>query len=273
MDNSYDPHADPAHLLPREVFQEIMLILRGALPPPHADGPEDWARRDRAAMAAVASLRPETAAEGRLAAQFVAADAWAMDCLLLAGERRLEVEVARKCRAQAMSMLREGKSSLRALQRLQAERRKIEGDEGQAEQAAWAEHAALRMMAEALGGAGADVGRECPARSAAPQARTAEVVDGRHKAGHDDEGTAGHDDEGTAGHDGEGLDGAGPDRLGPGTGDVRAVSRHAINLCDIGRETVPRPWAETLGGGSELVIRGKAPTRPMPPLPRSPRWP
>ncbi len=101
-------------------------------------------------MAGVASLRPETAAEGRLAAQFVAADAWAMDCLRLAGERRLEFEVARKCRAQAMSMMREGKSALRALQRLQAARRAVDGDEAAANRAAWAEHGALRMMAEAL---------------------------------------------------------------------------------------------------------------------------
>jgi hypothetical protein len=55
--------------------------------------PADWARRDGAAVAA---LQPANGAEGQLAAQFVAADAWA-----LAEERRFELEIARKCRARA----------------------------------------------------------------------------------------------------------------------------------------------------------------------------
>ena len=68
-----DPQPDLARLLPREAFGEIIVILRGALPPPTSEEPAAQVRRDRAAMAAVASLRPENAAEGRLAAQFVAA--------------------------------------------------------------------------------------------------------------------------------------------------------------------------------------------------------
>ena len=146
-----DPQPDWARLLPREAFQEIILILRGALPPPLSDEPADWVRRDRAAMAAVAALLPENAAEGRLAAQFVAADAWAMDCLRLAGERRREPDIARQCRAQAMSLMREGKSTLRLLLRMQAARRAIADDEAAASHAAWAEHSALGMMEEALG--------------------------------------------------------------------------------------------------------------------------
>ena len=50
----------------------------------------------------MASLRPETAAEGQLAAQFV-----------LAGERRRETDVSLKCKAQALSFMREAKSALR----------------------------------------------------------------------------------------------------------------------------------------------------------------
>ena len=108
-----DPQPDLARLLPREAFGEIIVILRGALPPPTSEEPAAQVRRDRAAMAAVASLRPENAAEGRLAAQFVAADAWAMDCLRQVSERWRETDVARQCRAQAMGMMREGKSALR----------------------------------------------------------------------------------------------------------------------------------------------------------------
>ncbi len=145
-----DPQPDWARLLPREAFHQILFVLRGALPPPLTDDPADEMRRDRAAMAAVAALRPENAAEGRLAAQFVAADACAMDCLRLAQVKRREPDLAHKCRAQAMSLMREGKSSLRLLLRLQAARQKIEADAAAAERAAWVEHSAAGMMAEAL---------------------------------------------------------------------------------------------------------------------------
>ncbi len=150
MDISPETSTDLAHTLPREAFHEIILILRGALPPPAEDTPAGEARRDRAAMAAAAALQPANAAEGRLAAQFVAADGWAMDCLRLAVERRREPDVARKCRAQSMSMMREAKSALRVLLRMQAVRRKIEADEAACGRAAWAEHGAMRMMEAAL---------------------------------------------------------------------------------------------------------------------------
>ena len=145
-----DPQPDWARLLPREAFCEIILVLRAALPLPEGDLPADWARRDRAAMATVASLRPANAAEGRLAAQFVAADAYGMDCLRLAQIRRRETDVARQCAAQAASLMRESKSALRMLLRLQAMRGAIEADEAKAERAAWTEHSALRMMEPAL---------------------------------------------------------------------------------------------------------------------------
>ena len=145
-----DSQPDFGGLLPREVFLEIVLVLRGALPPPLTDDPANLARRDRAAMAAVAALLPTNGVEGRLAAQFVAADAWAMDCLRLAGERARELGVAGKCRAQAMSLMREGKAALRVLLRLQAIRQKIEGNDETASRAAWVEHCAAGMMNEAL---------------------------------------------------------------------------------------------------------------------------
>ena len=137
-------------MLPREAFQEIILILRKALPPPVTEDASGYARRDRAAMLAVAALLPENAAEGRLAAQFVVADACALDCLLLARVRRGELEVARQCRAQAMGLMREAKSALRMLLRLQARRQAIEADEAALGRAAWAEHGAMGMMRDAL---------------------------------------------------------------------------------------------------------------------------
>ncbi|MDR3531283.1 MAG: hypothetical protein P4L90_12125, partial [Rhodopila sp.] len=111
QDLSADPQTDWALLLPREAFREVMRVLRGSLPLLDDDAPEGWGRQDRAAMAAVASLRPENAAEGQLAAQFVLAEAWAADCLRLAGERRREMAIALKCKAQALSFMREAKSA------------------------------------------------------------------------------------------------------------------------------------------------------------------
>lgn len=151
-ENLADLQPNWAQSLPREAFLEIVLTLRGALPRPVSDDPLDLARRDRAAMAAVGSLLPANAAEGRLAAQFVAADAWALDCLRLAEERRRDSEVSRRCKAQAMSLMRESKSALRVLLRLQAVRQKIEADAAAANRAEWVELAALGMMAEGLSG-------------------------------------------------------------------------------------------------------------------------
>ena len=113
--------------------------------------PQDWARRDRAAVAAVAALQPENAAEGRLAARFVVADAWSLDCLRLARERRHEPDVAQKCKAQAMSLMRESNRAMSLLLRLQAARRLIEKEAAEADRAAWIEHNAGAAMGEALG--------------------------------------------------------------------------------------------------------------------------
>ena len=164
MDKFPNPHSAPetaaepnwARLLPRDAFAEIILVLRGALPPPGLDDPDamawqDWARRDRAAMAAVAALLPENAAEGRLAARFVVADAWSLDCLRLARERRHEPDVAQKCKAQAMSLMRESNRAINLLLRLQAARRLIEKDAAAADRAAGVERNAEISMGEALG--------------------------------------------------------------------------------------------------------------------------
>ena len=145
-----------ARLLPRDAFAEIILVLRGGLPPPGLEDPDamtpqDWARRDRAAMAAVAALLPENAAEGRLAARFVVADAWSLDCLRLARERRHEPDIAQKCKAQAMSLMRESNRAMSLLLRLQAARRLIETDAADADRAAWVEHSARVTMGQALG--------------------------------------------------------------------------------------------------------------------------
>ena len=86
MDLCRDPLLDLSLLLPREAYFEILWMPRRTLPPPLSDDPAELERRDRAALATAASLLPVT--EGRLAAQFASADAWARDCQVLTAERR-----------------------------------------------------------------------------------------------------------------------------------------------------------------------------------------
>ena len=145
-----DPQPDWAHSLPREVLHEIMRTLQRGLPPPGTDDPAERAERDRAALAAVVSLLPETAFEGRMAAQAVVADAWGLDCLRLAQERYREFDIARKCKAQASSLMREAKSALRELRRLQSDRGKRAKDEAASGRAEWVAHAVAGTMAEVL---------------------------------------------------------------------------------------------------------------------------
>ena len=148
QDVSADPQADWARLLPRDVFREVVRVLRGAMP--SGGSVKDGKQRDRAAMAAVGALKPANAEEAQLAAHFVMAEAWAADCLRLADERRREVNLAMRCRAQALSFLREAKSVRRLLAKVQADRRKMEKDAEAQSRAEWEEHAALGMMAEGL---------------------------------------------------------------------------------------------------------------------------
>ena len=52
--------------LPRDVYHVVVYTLRGLLPPPEADTPEAEARRDRAAIARVASMLPANDEEADL---------------------------------------------------------------------------------------------------------------------------------------------------------------------------------------------------------------
>ena len=217
MDICPDPRPDLAQLLPREAFFEILWMLRRTLPPPLSDDPVELERRDRAAMAAVAALLPVTVAEGRLAAQFASADAWARDCQALAAERRADTGLVRKCLAQSVSLTRESRAALRELRQLQKERRARDAD-GAAGRAEWEEHGAGGMMREALGDAGelepAGGVSECETESHREISETVERrrdvsgpgsagagegVDGRREAGHGGNGGGSRDLAGVAG--------------------------------------------------------------------------
>jgi hypothetical protein len=131
--------------LPQDAFRKIMRVLKAALPSPEGeDTPKIRAQRDRAAMAAVASLLPETAAEGRLAAQFVMADAYTLEYGRLAQVSQQDPGLSLRYAARALGMLREAKSSMRLLLRVQTIRREM--TDAAANRAEWVEHAVLSMM-------------------------------------------------------------------------------------------------------------------------------
>lgn len=114
--------------LPTQLTCELFASLCGLLPPPSEDTPEAHAARDELAKSSVASLLPETAFEANLAADIVAAQAYARHCLRLAALFPQDPWEARRCIAQASAMLRHARSGLAALQRTQALREKAEAE-------------------------------------------------------------------------------------------------------------------------------------------------
>ena len=116
------PSPDPAPSECPSAYRQVAHYLLASLPPPPDDTPEALSLRDQAARAALEALRPNDALEAMLAAQFVAACFQALDCLRLANSPDSEVAANLKCKAQAVSMMRQSQAALRALDRMQAAR-------------------------------------------------------------------------------------------------------------------------------------------------------
>jgi hypothetical protein len=74
-----------------------------------------------------------------------------LDCLRLAREFPAGEALILKCSAQAASMMREARAARSLLMRVQALRQKREADHTALDQAAWIEHCAINLMADALG--------------------------------------------------------------------------------------------------------------------------
>jgi hypothetical protein len=142
--------ADADLILSRATYYQVTHTLRRALPPPITDTPEDAARRDCAAIAHVASLLPATADEANLAAQYVGASAYALDCLRLARAHEDDPRHMLQCLAQSTRMMREAKGWRLALLRAQAAREKCQADDAAREAASAVETRTLSLMAEAL---------------------------------------------------------------------------------------------------------------------------
>jgi hypothetical protein len=139
--------------LPRDAYWQLIHTLCTSLPPPVTDTPEDRTHRDNAAIAQVAALLPANAAEAALAAQYVAANAQAMDSLRLARDPAMPLVQVLQCSAQSASMMRQSQGALRMLLRLHAARQKLEANAAALDRAAWTEHCAAGLMAHALTGA------------------------------------------------------------------------------------------------------------------------
>ena len=177
------PHPEQPDLslqLPRDAYYQVIHTLHTSLPPPVTDTPEDLAHRDYAAIAQVAGLLPANAAESHLAAQFVAANAQAMECLRRSRDPAMPLAQFLQCSAQSASMMRQSQSALRMLLRLQAVRQKIEADAAALDRATWTEHCAAGLMADALAGAplaAEDLPPPPPPPAPAPEAAAEPVPD------------------------------------------------------------------------------------------------
>ena len=140
-----------AYSLPAEAYHHLLHNLRRTLPPP-PESPIGRQNRDHAIIAQISALRPNDSAEAIFAAQIVAAGEQWNDCLHWA-QRFLAAEDytrAAKCRAQAASMMREADRAQRALERMQAARRKLYANPDTTDAAERTEHITMVMLAEAL---------------------------------------------------------------------------------------------------------------------------
>ena len=176
------PAAEPADLtlqLPRDMYYHLIHTLCAALPPPVPDTPENRVCRDNAIMAQIASLLPANADEANLAAQYVAANAQAMECIRRAQVHEADASLAMKWVALSTGMMRQAHSARRLLERVQAARQKREANAAATDQAAWIEHCALGLMADALGRVPAASVAEAP--PPAPPAREAPEPDDKFR--------------------------------------------------------------------------------------------
>jgi hypothetical protein len=142
----------PILLLPTDTCYQLLHTLRGLLPPPVTDRPEDLTRRDNAATAHLAGLMPVNADEADLSAHYVATNACAIDCLRLAQEHRGDAKIFLRFSAQAAIMMRHARATRTLMLRVQAERRKVEADSVAADHAARTAQCAIGLMTDALGG-------------------------------------------------------------------------------------------------------------------------
>ena len=131
---------------------EYYVELGGGLPPPILPNEEYRKRRYTTAIEAFEDLCPGDAYEGRLAVLIVLCSAHAVEIMREAGEYRDDFAKLKCCRAQAASMMREGRAAKRILTQEQKVRRAVEAVAGTApvQPAAAKPAAAAALLPEAV---------------------------------------------------------------------------------------------------------------------------
>jgi hypothetical protein len=167
-----DIHIEPGQpldltlILPAAIFRQKFHALQRVIAP-IADTPEAIEIRDHSIMAQLACLAPATADEITLATQYITATAGADRCFAQANQHADDFDLVMKASARGDSLMRKAIATRRLLDRIQTAREKRDADPIAAAKVAWTEHAAIRLMADALG-------RTPPAPMAAPPPRTDE---------------------------------------------------------------------------------------------------
>jgi len=146
-----DPNLTPlADRLPADAYYCLVYNLRDILPPPPDCSPQHLARRDNALVARLAALRPENPIEAEIAADFIATIEHSRDCLRTALAPETSPHWAMKSRAQSNAMRRSAYAALSRLERMQAERRKLEKDPEAHNRATRTEQCVIGLMTQAL---------------------------------------------------------------------------------------------------------------------------
>ena len=116
----------PIPNVPDSLARQIYADLLTYLPLPPDDTPEARLNRDSRAMAAIAALIPENAAEAEIAITAIATDFHAKHTLAAASQPNLTIDARKNLCAMTASMSRQSQNALRTLRLMQAERRKLE---------------------------------------------------------------------------------------------------------------------------------------------------
>jgi len=115
-------HQSVAPQLSAAVYHQLIDTLCRTLPDPPTNRPEDLASRDDAAKTLIKNLQPANALEANQVALFIAATEQWKACLRLIKQPETSLEWAIKCRAQALSLMRQAQGALNVLARMQAAR-------------------------------------------------------------------------------------------------------------------------------------------------------
>ena len=115
----------PIPNVPDSLARQIYADLLTYLPLPPDDTPEARLNRDSRAMAAIAALIPENAAEAEIAITAIATDFHAKHTLAAASRPNLTIDALKNLLGMTASMSRQSQNALRTLRLMQAERRKL----------------------------------------------------------------------------------------------------------------------------------------------------